>query len=59
MRPATRRNYLSDLRQFAAWCETTWDAGSEQDIPFSAAAITTPLVSRYARQAHLVEGEPA
>ena len=47
LRPATRRNYLSDLRQFAAWCEATWAAGSEQDTPFSTAAITTPLLTRY------------
>jgi hypothetical protein len=24
LRPATVRNYLSDLRQFAAWCEAAW-----------------------------------
>lgn len=24
----TIRNYLSDLRQFVAWCETRWQLGS-------------------------------
>ena len=28
----TIRNYLSDLRQFAAWCELTWQSGRE-DAP--------------------------
>ena len=47
VRPATQRNYLSDLRQFAAWCETTWADGCDQDTPFATAAITTPLLTRY------------
>ncbi len=29
----TRRNYLSDLRQFAAWCEASWTEGHEGSHP--------------------------
>jgi integrase/recombinase XerC len=47
VRPATLRNYLSDLRQFMAWCETTWSTGQEETMPFSAVSITTPLLTRY------------
>jgi integrase/recombinase XerC len=47
VRPATLRNYLSDLRQFVAWCETTWNAGQEAEVSFAPMAITTPLVTRY------------
>ena len=51
LRPATVRNYLSDLRQFMAWCEATWMEGSESAPPFAPDAITTPLLTRY--RAHL------
>jgi integrase/recombinase XerD len=44
---ATLRNYLSDLRQFAAWCETSWEEGSEQEVFFTPAAVTTPTITRY------------
>ncbi len=44
--PATLRNYVSDLRQFVAWCEA-----AEQDGTFSPAALTTPTITRY--RAHL------
>jgi len=27
--PVTTRNYLSDLRQFIAWCECSWRDGEE------------------------------
>ncbi len=27
----TIRNYLSDLRHFAAWCETIWKQGREEE----------------------------
>ncbi len=27
MSPVTIRNYLSDLRQFIAWCEASWQEG--------------------------------
>ena len=44
---ATVRNYLSDLQQFIAWCETTWAEGHEQARSFTPAAITTLLLTRY------------
>jgi integrase/recombinase XerD len=44
---ATLRNYLSDLRQFIAWCEATWSAGQEAEASFAPAAVTTPLLTRY------------
>lgn len=44
---ATVRNYLSDLRQFIAWCETIWAEGQETAATFSPTAITTPLLTRY------------
>ncbi len=47
VRPATLRNYLSDLRQFAAWCEATWSAGQEAEMSFAPEAITTPLLTHY------------
>lgn len=50
VRPATLRNYLSDLRQFMAWCEATWEAGAETRA-FAPAEVTTPTLTRY--RAHL------
>lgn len=62
LRPVTVRNYLSDLRQFAAWYETTAMAGTEgmegaepkpeeTMIPFPSGfgpqEITTPTITRY------------
>jgi len=47
MRPATLRNYLSDLRQFVAWCEDTWADGQETGTTFAPTAVTTPLLTRY------------
>jgi len=46
---STVHNYLSDLRQFAAWCEATWEEGQEQDTvqPFMPANISTPTITRY------------
>jgi integrase/recombinase XerD len=43
----TVRNYLSDLRQFAAFCEATWAEGEEADEPFSPANVTTPTITLY------------
>ena len=43
----TRRNYLSDLRQFAAWCEASWTAGQEAAQPFGPSAIATTLLTQY------------
>jgi len=47
LRPVTLRNYLSDLRQFAAWYEETASAGQETLVAFGPAEITTPTVTRY------------
>jgi integrase/recombinase XerC len=43
----TIRNYLSDLRQFAAWCESTWQQGREDPLAFVAEAVTTPALVAY------------
>ena len=43
----TVRNYLSDLRQFAAFCEATWAEGEEVGEPFSLANVTTPTITLY------------
>lgn len=53
-RAATVRNYLSDLRQFMAWCEQIWAAGGDEELPFTPGAVTTPLITRY--RAHLQQG---
>ncbi|KAB8139555.1 tyrosine-type recombinase/integrase, partial [Chloroflexia bacterium SDU3-3] len=45
--PVTVRNYLSDLQQFAAWCEATWAEHAEQAVGFMPAQLTTPLITRY------------
>jgi integrase/recombinase XerC len=55
LRPATVRNYLSDLRQFVAWCEARWRdeiQGEEAhdalpSIAFAPAAVTTPTITAY------------
>ncbi len=43
----TVRNYLSDVRQFAAFCEATWAEGGEATEPFSPANVTTPTITLY------------
>ncbi len=48
---ATRRNYLSDLRLFAGWCEGTWGDGREEAAAFDPAGVTTPALTAY--RAHL------
>lgn len=47
--PSTVRNYLSDLRHFAAWCEATWEEGQEHEAsqPFTPSGISTPAITRY------------
>ncbi len=54
LRPATIRNYVSDVRHFLAWCEARWQEessqGPSQDTPqaaFAPAAITTPTLTAY------------
>jgi len=51
LRADTRRNYLSDLRQFAAWCEGVWGDGRGDAVRFAPAAVTTPTITAY--RAHL------
>ena len=43
----TVRNYLSDLRQFAAFCEATWAEGEEDGESFSPSGVTTPTITLY------------
>ena len=47
VRPVTIRNYLSDLRLFAAWYEQTNSQGQEISQPFVPSAISTPTITRY------------
>src|SRR6266851_4659467 len=44
---ATRRNYSSDLRQFAAWCEHSWAEGQDELRPFAPTAVSTPTLTTY------------
>jgi hypothetical protein len=44
---ATVRNYLGDLRQFAAWCEASWAEGTEAAPPFDPASVATPTITAY------------
>jgi integrase/recombinase XerC len=44
---ATVRNYLSDLRGFATFCESSWSEGEESREPFSPSAVTTPTITIY------------
>ena len=56
----TVRNYLSDIRQFAAFCEASWAEGEESGERFSPANVTTPTVTLY--RSHLknaLEMKPA
>jgi integrase/recombinase XerD len=45
--PKTVRNYASDLRHFAAYCERSWEAGQEARRPFAPAAVTRPTLTTY------------
>jgi integrase/recombinase XerD len=44
---ATIRNYLSDLRHFAVWCESIWKQGREEEPSFTPEAVTTPTLTDY------------
>lgn len=46
LRPATIRNYLSDLKLFMAWCEQTW-CGGDTEVDFSPERVATPTLTRY------------
>ncbi len=52
-RPATHRNYLSDLRQFAAWCEQTWREADED------AAFTPTLTADAHRRPRAAADAPS
>jgi integrase/recombinase XerD len=43
----TVRNYLSDLRQFAAFCEASWAESEEAGEAFSPAEVTTSTITLY------------
>ena len=47
LRPATVRNYLSDLRHFMAWCEAAWSEGQESVQAFGLERVATPTLTRY------------
>jgi integrase/recombinase XerD len=44
---ATICNYFSDLRHFAAWCESIWKQGREEGPSFAPSAVTTPTLTDY------------
>src|SRR5258708_21617544 len=44
--PVTTRTYLSDLRQFIAWCECSWRDGQEEHA-FTPQAVAPALLMRY------------
>jgi integrase/recombinase XerD len=44
---ATIRNYLSDVRHFAAWYESMGCVGCEEEPAFRVEAITTPTITDY------------
>jgi len=47
MTAGTRRSYLSEVRQFAAWCEASWSDGHDTPVAFAPHHITTPLLTQY------------
>jgi integrase/recombinase XerD len=60
LNPQTVRNYLGDLRHFAAWCEAGWAEGHEQAQDFTPRMIATPLVTQYRSYLQNVRGlQPA
>ena len=44
--PITIRNYLSDLRQFIAWCEDSWHE-EQENRAFTPRAVAPALLMRY------------
>ena len=58
LRPATYRNYTSDLRQFAAWCEQTWRA-ADAVAAFTPAHLTTPTLTAYRSHLQTIGLSPA
>ncbi len=54
--PPTLRNYRSDLRHFAAWCEGSWSEGEDEALPFDPVAVTTPIITAYRSHLQTVLG---
>src|SRR6266700_1333100 len=52
---ATIRNYLSDLRHFAAWCESIWKQGREKNL---LSRLGSSLLKKYAERAHVSDVSP-
>ncbi len=52
----TIRNYLSDIRLFAQWCERSWGEGREESSQFDPAAVTTPTLTEYRSHLKVVLG---
>jgi hypothetical protein len=44
---ATIRNYLSDVRHFASWCESIWQQGCEESQSFTPEAVASPTLTHY------------
>ncbi len=56
---ATVRNYLSDLRQFAAWCEARGPQGREHAASFTPEKVATPTLIEYRTYLqHLLQLKP-
>ncbi len=56
----TIRNYLSDLRQFAAWYEVCFQKEQEESLPFTPTAVATPTLTAYrAYLQHVIYLKPA
>ncbi len=56
----TIRNYLSDIRQFAAWYEVCFQRGQEEALPFTPKAVATPTLTAYrAYLQHVLHLKPA
>jgi integrase/recombinase XerC len=47
LRPATVRNYLSDLQHFMAWCEAVWSESQDRLPSFALERVATPTLTRY------------
>ena len=60
LRPATIRNYLSDLRHFMAWCEDSWPEDQDAGQAFALERVATPTLTRYREHLqHEIQLKPA
>ncbi|HYU74784.1 MAG TPA: tyrosine-type recombinase/integrase [Ktedonobacteraceae bacterium] len=55
---ATIRNYLSDLRHFAFWCESIWKQGREENLVFIPERVTTPTITNYRTHLQALQLKP-